>query len=444
MTVTPLPQQLSLLDPPQAESSAEKPADKPATKKKTVAATRQEFARFLQGKCMEVVMRVNWFTQSTGIDKGTLQTMLKDFESDSGSVTATKRLFSSRHPVVKKANDARAALTRFFHSKTISAAAFSATAMTENQAKQMLQADPATRYVWLEDLEEFDAQMGVLAKNVIEAVEEVNRELESIKDFDRGQLKKLYCEKDYPEQVSTQVRGPDYKPVQFPADFGKLAPKAFARAQERAYERLAASVDLTVQGLAQGFLELAGQIANQLGRRTRLKVPQQHSLAYLREAEVLEFRDHKVDHDVPEGKIEVNLRFKPTKDGKNVTQWFNFTTAQYAELQPYTTEEKKKLYDSSLRSLREQCETVRDLSKMLGDSGQPLADSATKFVDLLASIGTTDKQVLEELRSSEFTRKKTVEQLEEVSTVLATSMNYEAFVSNRRRSIAAVRPRADE
>ncbi len=399
---------------------------------------------YLKVHCMEVHLEVNWYSTSKTLDAATAKQILAGYDASVDAVGMNKRLFGSGHPLVKSANKAKTALLAYRDSMTTAVAKVPPLNMSEEDASKFLQKEPGTRLIETGSIDTFDQQVQVLVGNLKAAVKALNDGLEDVKAFDKTRLGTLFKDSDYPTEVTAEVRGPFYKEVGYSADFEKVAPGACKRMKDALFHRLSGGVDATIGDFARSLVDLAKQIANQLGNRTRLLVPKSHELAYLREAEVIEYLTTENDPEVPAGKIMVNLRYTPKGKKKSETSWFEFTPEEYEALKPYETNERKKLYDSSLENLKQQCASVKNVTSMLGEQGTPIVEAASKLEDLLASIGTSNESVLEELRSSAFVRKQTTKALGDLANLLTTQFSSKEIFTERRRSIGKFKKRKAE
>ncbi len=412
--------------------------EKPVEPKK---AQQVALVDYLKVHCMEVHLEVNWYSTSKTLDSATAKAMLSDYNASVDSVGMSKRLFGSGHPLVKAANKAKTALLAYRDSMTTAVAKVPPLNMSEEDAAKFLQKEPGTRLIETTSIEDFDQQVQILVGNLKASVKALNDGLDSVKEFDKKRLGTLFKDSDYPNEVTAEVRGPYYKEVNYSADFESVAPNACKRMKDALFHRLAGGVDATIGDFARSLVDLAKQIANQLGNRTRLLVPKGHALSHLREAEVIEYLTPDNDPEVPAGKIMVNVRYTPNGKKKNETEWLELTPEEYQALKPYETNERKKLYESSLDNLKQQCVSVKNVAAMLGEQGTPIVTAASKLEDLLASVGTNNKEVLEELRSSEFVRKQTTKALSELTSALTSQFSVKEVFTERRRSIGKFKKR---
>lgn len=418
----------------------DRPLFKEAEQKEKAVQETKVTIDYLKAHCMEVSLEVNWFTTSKAVDRSTAIDMLEGYEADADSVGMSKRLFSSKHPLVKSANEAKRALVAYRDSMTAVVPKSPPLGMDDEAARKLLEKEPGVRLIETEKIDEFEEHVAVLVSNLQAAIKALNAGLSQVLAFDKAKLGKLYKDSDYPEKVEAQVRGPKYGEIKYSLDFEKIAPKAFARMAKDLEYRLKGGIELTVADFADALISLAKQMANQLGSRIRLKVPKTNpAMGYLRDAEVVEYVTHAEDPEVPVGSVAVNLRYTPPGKKKNEMVWHEFTVAEYDALCPYESDEKKKLYESSLQNLRDQCDSIKNVMAMLGNIGTPVIAAADKVEDLLASVGGSNKEVLEELRNSNMARKATLRAFNDLASTLTTQVSSIEVFSERRRSISKLK-----
>ena len=403
---------------------------------------QQKLVDFLQLNCMEVGLEVGWFSTSKKLDDDTVQEMLKDYDATVDSVGMTKHLFSSKHPAIKTANAAKTALTRAFYAQTIPAAAVPPAMVTVKEARKFLAKAPGTRYIQKERLDPFMEQIMALIASLKSAVTAVNEQLQDIIAFDKGRLGKLYRQGDHPKTVAAEVRW-TVNPIQYPVDFEQLAPKTCAFMKKQFFDRMGATIDVAAVSIADNLAITAKQIAAQLGNRTRLLVPLGHELQKLRGAEVVQKLTHEDSPDeIAEGQVLFSARYKPASKDRNIIEWFGpMTEAAFDSLKPYSTDEKKKVAESSLRNLREQCTAFRQVGEMLGAKGQKIAAAVTSLEDMLAAGGGNDEAVVKEMRDSAYYRKQLAPGLLAVAEGLETVVKQ---INPRERKIVRLKRASSE
>ena len=404
------------------------------------APVTRDITEHLQLECMQVDIEVAWFSTSRQASADDANTMLRSVNASRKGVSITKRLFSSTHPAVKSVNAARQRLRAYVESMTIPVAAVVPRNTADPTAFLMKQ--PATRLILRSDIDEFDKRVQQLAEELYTAARHLDEALEEIKAIDRDTLGALYDEDNYKFKPSEQiaVRGPFLREVGFRADFADIAPKACERAMAQLREQLQNTVTLASQEFRDGLAEAAEQIAAQLANRTRLQPTTKHArYAELNEAEVLVELRHAEDPDVPEDHVLLQVRLKKARgSGKSDAIWLEpMTEAAYAALRPTETDERRKIYDTTVERLREQMNMFHKIREMLGGDADALGEVVDDLKQLLTRrdrVLNTD-ELLQNVRNNSSFRTQfrrglqdVVQQLREASTLTDTA--------SRRRVIA--------
>jgi hypothetical protein len=428
---------------------------------------------FLQMNCMELKLEITWLTTSRQIEGVLASKMLNSVNATKRAVSLSKKLFSSSHPAVKAATAAKQAIISYRDSMTIPVAAIPASAMSSqktNEKTGLMMKEPGARMILSNMIDEFTTQLDVLVGNLHAAVKMMDEQLESIKARDKQELQDLYNEDDYPESVSefVQVRGPFFSEVKYTADFEKLAPKTCQRAMTQLRAKLAGTADLAAADFAKALMQVTETIANQLGKRVRLKPPSTHPDKHLRDAEVVGVRNHLTDEAIPDGMLLVEVRYegklrkkdpqhelpewasevsippakvtetkgrgKDAKAGHSTTETLILSEEEYAALKPYETEEQKKVSVSTLENLQGKIDAFKNIGSMLGAHGAPIKKAVDELDELIRSGGRNNGEVLNEMRNSQTFRKSLHDSMLTVSTGLAEHI--ETFsVKVKRRSV---------
>ena len=424
---------------------------------------------FLKGQCMEVSLEVGWFPVSKKINQSTLRAMVQAYEEKQQAQTgaevttsqhscenigAQKRLFSSKHPLVKAANAAKRELLAYRDSMTIPVAKVMPSDIDTANAWHFLCKDPGRRLIRKEALDEFDSRCQFLIGNLKAAVQELSDNMDQVKAFDSERIPAhLFDERDYPDAVTVDVRGPFPQEVNYTVDFEKLAPGMCNRVQKMLEQRLSGTVDLAVGDLAKGLVEFSETLAEQLSSRTRLYPPRTNvNYEELYEAEVVGTETHADSPDeVEEGYVRALVRRKVAKAAKgaksvrNDPVWLMFTKEGYEALRPQTTSENKAVHDSSLTNLEQQCKSIHNVAQMLGTYGTPLATAVSKLEDMMHNISNNPSERANELRKSNVSRKMARASLLEMVASVQTDPNIvKVLQQSHQRMIVRGKKKANE
>jgi len=370
-------------------------------------------AQFLKEECYSVTLEVSWFGVNRKATSAEKASMLKedDDEADLDQLSVDLRLFAKDDPYIKAMNAAKTALTSYRDSVSMPSAKLPMTQVQEADEgeaeiggkKRLLRKKPGERIIMAGDVDKFDEYVtDVLVPNLLEAVQDANANIEKIKDNSKKKLKKRFSEDAFPDKFIVGVSGPDYGQVGVSLDFEEACPSAAARMRESAEQRLVDTVELGVADFANTLMTIFETASEQMSHKTKLNPRPKHPLRKLKDGVVRGMKFHKDDHDIPEGSLVVEVEYK---DGqKKVTEWFTMTEDEYAELNPYESQQAGKVYESTFERLLGELTRFEKIRDMLGDMGKPLDDIVQKARDLLMSAGSNAKQITNEVRQSKFFR----------------------------------------
>jgi hypothetical protein len=381
-------------------------ATKPAPK--AAKAPKRDITDHLQMQCMQVDIEIAWFSTTRQAGNDEAAAMLRPVNASRKGVSITKRLFSSKHEAVKNANAARQRLRAYIESMTIPVAAIVPRDAVDPAAYLMKQ--PSTRLILRSDIDEFDNRVQQLTAELYTAARALDDAVDEIKALDRQTLGTLYDDDNYKIKPSEQiaVRGPLLSEVGFRADFADIAPRACERAMAQLRAQLQNTVTIASQEFSSGLAEAAESIAAQLANRTRLRPLSSHKrYAELYEAEVVNELRHADDADVQEGHVLLQVRLKKARgSGKSDSVWLEpMSEAAYAALRPTETDERRKVYDTTVEHLREQMQMFHKVREMLGSDADGLGaviDNLEQLLTLRNRPARTDELVRTMRTSSDF------------------------------------------
>jgi hypothetical protein len=276
-----------------------------------------------------------------------------------------------------------------------------------------------------------------------------------IKVQDKERLDKLnedlYDANDYPSDV-TKLVSVDYgfDPIGVDADWEKLCPEIYARERTAARNKFAKVVENAAVEFADRFVKYVKQVVDQLGNRTRLNPAKGHErlmlidpnekpvLTNIEGAEVVTMLTHKHDEDIPVGHVRCELRLVKAGKGKSPMAWMSGTMKEqdfHLHLRPYTTEERKKLFDSTIANLKGELETFINIGNLLGPYQGVISQSVSDVKDLLtqASSSMVVSEISEQLRAGSFFRNQMKSTLVGVAQQIEKTM---VTAGEKRRSIS--------
>jgi|JI10StandDraft_1071094.scaffolds.fasta_scaffold04841_23 hypothetical protein len=229
------------------------------------------------------------------------------------------------------------------------------------------------------------------------------------------------------EKLKSSIRCsiPEIIPFDVNFELKDVAPETAAKIKEQIEAQLAASAAGAIAELQQELLEMVGNVVKSCGKRIRLLPAPTHERANLRQAEVQEVITSKESADVPEGMLLITVQGVNTKSNDkfvNIGTPENIllTEAEYKALNPYETNEYRKLSASCFNNIMELTDRIEKVKNMLGDNEETkdLNDLATKISTLLASSGKSADSIATELRSSTMARNTIKSAFKEFETTI--------------------------
>jgi hypothetical protein len=378
------------------------PADQPQAFDQAVA----QAGEHLINECSKVRVRISWFGTSAKVDEEDAVDMLKGTEADRKAVSISKRLLSSRHKAIVAVNEARRSIENYVSAMTIPMLALTA-AGTEDGLRK----DAGIRLIQKKDMAAFDDRIKYLMGVLMTSVESFQRALPDIMEEDQKRLGKLFKASDYPTDVAKLV-GVDvaYESTQLDLDWETLCPEIYKREGLAAKKKFEAVVENAAVEFATRFVEYVRQVTEQLGHRTRVNT-QGTPWAQYDDAEVLEVHTHDSHpEDVSAGHLRLKLRTKPAGGkGRSNDFWLEGEISQKVyddQFRPYSTDEKRKVYASTIENLKNELEAFNNVGELLGPYKAVIKDSVLKVRELLAkaSTGLDAEKIAEQLREGAYFR----------------------------------------
>lgn len=416
----------------------------------------------LAGNCMEVAYEVYGLPGNRSASDGTRNKMVETVGGKKNGYSISKRLFCSKHPLIKELNAARRKLDQWRDSFVIVKAAEQA---TDQEGRDKITA--GVRLIMAKDIPEFEAGFKVrvdeyyaaadcVEKHMKETYHDGKKEWPSILDADKEVLGTDFNIQDYPQKIRDYVRVvmPTYSSY---AVSLKLPAEVRKRQEERIAEALSGTLETATSYICDTLTDVFTQFANQLVNRTRFYPDQDGPLGMYHGAELVKLRTHADDDEVPRGKVIVVARYKtivknvteavvdpetgfvvqPAGEGeKELTVTAEIGTfgegADYEKrLKPQTTEERKNLTKSTLDNLFEQLNTVSKVKDMLGPYGSSIETTVEKIRTLMTSAGKTSESVLGEAKNSKFFRDKFAAALRDATAELGETVETAKKVRRR-------------
>lgn len=402
-------------------------------------------ANFLQENCKEVHVEVAWFRTTEKIDETNANRMLGTVGASKQAATLTKRLVSSKVPVIKELNAAKARIHAYVASMTIPIAALPA--HEAERPMDFLTKSAGSRLIMVRDIEEFEKKLALLRDELKAAAIKAKAAITEVREASKALLADLYDEKTYVESLfdSIGVRGPFYTEVGFKADFAKLAPEACKRAMKQLTLRLQGTVELAAGDFCKELAEAMESIASQLTSRVRLHpLPGHPRRDELNGLEVVEQQRHAEDDEIPEGSVQICVRVK-LKSGekkKSDLKWLPVMTEQeFQELRPKETGEKCKVFDSTVANLRNKLNAFDRIGEMMGQYAEPIAAQIRAIESLLIDgrgNPIPDDKLAKDMRNSDAFRGQLQRALSSIAVQVRESSALSAG-STRKRKIGKLK-----
>jgi len=398
----------------------------------------EDAAGFLKENCYTVTFETSKPKAVRKASNEEKQKMLKDDDdmADSDMVSISLKMLDSGNPYIKKMNSCIESITSYRDSMTIPELQLPllTTGNTvnvggetgEQKARKLLRKKPGVRIIMAGDVDEFDKYMTtILIPNLLKAVEEANENIDEIREETKEKLKKNFREDLFPEKFDVGIRGPEYGEVGVSTEFEKLCPSAAIRLKDRVQRHLMETAELAVADLANNMMELAEITAQQLACKTKFSPPSGGKYYHLKDGVLVGTKISADDpFNIPEGQRIITVKYMDGK--KSVTEDFGpMTDVEYELLQPYSSEQRGKIYETTFDKLCGELERFQKWGSKLGEIGAPLSTIATDIRSVLIQGGGSlnAKKITDELKQSTFFRNTAA------ATIAAAADKLEDFIS---------------
>lgn len=390
----------------------------------------------LQAECMEMDYTIPWLPLTKAASEATRNQMLEVVGGKKKGFGISKRLFNSGHPLIDELNTCRRRLDQWRDGFVIVKSA-EATVDEHDRAKiasgvRLIQASdiPQFEQGFKQRVDQLYAALELVQKHMRKPYNDGKKDWPSILDWDKEQTGTEFNSADYPVDVRDCVKVimPTYNAYTVSM---KLPPAVYERQEKRLQEALNGTLETATKYVCSTLEEVFSTFANQLIDRTRV-YPKDVNYGKYHNAEVVTLLKHEDKKSIPEGSVEVTLRYKRTlerpadapADYKDKEESVTVTLDPMSEadylslLKPETTQERKKLTKSVLDNIYLQMEQVSNVSKMLGPYGDKIKDTMVNVKNVLSSGGKSSDEVLEEAKASRSFRTSLSKALNEAVTKL--------------------------
>lgn len=390
-------------------------------------------ARLIQN-CSEMKLRVNWFGTTSKVDEEMAVDMLKDTQADRHAVSISKRLFRVKDEALTRVKEARQLIQEHVNAWTIPKLAVRAVDPAD-VGSGLTRKDAGVRLIQKKDMKDFDERLQYLIGNLRAAVAKLQEKMPAIKAKDREQLGRLYNDKDYPTDVTKLVSVEvTYQNTQVDLDWQALCPEIYAREQRAAHVRMEQVVRNAAEEFSERFVQYIQQVVNQLGARERVN-PSEPDLKRYEDAEIVERATHEVDDTVPVGMVAVQLRYTKEGEKRQTSEWLPPMAPADFERRfgPYKSEERRKIFASSLDGLKTQLEHFRNVGDVFGPYKELVHRAVDQVRDKLSAIVSDQDSVrlADELRNSNYTRDQLAKSLNDAASIVRDAIGIETKVRRR-------------
>ena len=369
-----------------------------------------------------VKFTVGWLPGSVGFTEAAKSALAEARGTDKKAIRGSYAILgASRDPLIKEGTALKRILTTIRDEYTIPEYTLRASAANSEEENQKPHKVAGSYLIESCKIEEFlkrfeEARQQYLAwgKRVADP-----ENYQRIRDADQVALDKDWevIERKYPsaEQMADSVSCDIPKIEPFDASFtlADVAPETSKMLREQAEARLNASIEGATAELILEFKQMVEAVAKNCGKRIRLFPPVGHAKQDLRNAEVLTIVRNSDDPDIPEGKVLLTVQpARPKSDDSdkfiNVGKPLDLlvTTAEYAELKPFETEEYKQLTQASFDNLVWLAKKISTVKSML--NGEEDADSLTNLAKevegAISDLGGSAAEITKQLKNSSYAR----------------------------------------
>ncbi len=365
----------------------------------------------LAEQAMEVSYEISGLPRSRRVSDAAKTKMIATVNATKSGISMSKRLYSSRHPLLVEFNAARRRLDKWRDGFVIVKAAEQS---TDEEGTEKIVA--GVRLIMAKDIPEFEQGFKIRVDEYYAAAAQLQRymrqtyfdgkkEWPSVLDAIAAELGTEFNKADYPDDITDEIRVvmPTYTDyavsIKLPAEIRK-------RQEKRIEQALSGTLETATSSIADTLTKVFTTFAAQLVNRTRVFPAKDDPLfGKYHGAEVVTIsRPHDDDASIPATQMILTLRYKVEEEGKEKSVTETLTTMHekdYEEtFKPQTTDERKKLTKSVLDNIVDQMQTVVKVKEMLGPYGDKLGGTIEKLQTIFHSAGKSTESVLNEAKNS--------------------------------------------
>jgi len=206
-------------------------------------------ARTLREQTVGVRLSFRWMGTRRALRNDQLRRARAVFQAADGTLSASKRLFNTRHPAWRAVASARRRLVAYW------------------RAVSLPYPESATRLLRRDWVERFEEKMGELKAEMDRCVERLSAVYAELLGEARDSLGELYEHADYPAALADEFSVSwDYPSLEPPDYLQKLKPELYEAEAARVAARFDEAIVMAEQALAAELADLVDVLAKQLAR----------------------------------------------------------------------------------------------------------------------------------------------------------------------------------
>ena len=208
---------------------------------------QQNVAEQLQEETTAVRVKIRWPSTRKTLSQAQTQQAAGTFEADIKSVSASKKLFDTRHPAFREMTAIKTKVSEYWKSNTLP--------FTE----------PGIRLIRRSDIEAFDQQMALLRSELTEATGQLELQFDELVSQARSHLGDLFDPSDYQMDLG-ELFGIewDYPSCRPPEYLLQVSPQLYYSECARVQQRFDEAVNLAEQAFADELAQLIDHLSERL------------------------------------------------------------------------------------------------------------------------------------------------------------------------------------
>jgi hypothetical protein len=192
-------------------------------------------------------VRFTWFGTAKSLTPDQRATAAEAFDADGQSLSATKKLIDTRHPAVRAVTAVRTRITDHW------------------RAMSLPYPEAGVRLIKQVKVEEFAAAMADSKAELDDAVANLDRAFDELKQTAAGRLGSLYNAQDYPDTLRGLFDVAwDFPSVEPPGYLVALSPAVYEQERARVAARFEEAVRLAEQAFLEEFARLVGHLTERV------------------------------------------------------------------------------------------------------------------------------------------------------------------------------------